>query len=92
VKKSKVDVSEDTLSVVSDLLTKPGFFTSEREQESSLPSSFEDIAISYYERLYGLQRTVSSSLDPSSELEWTLKSIFVFSAHVSHIKTVAASL
>jgi len=84
----KVDASADTLS------TKPGDsgLTSGREQEPSLPSSFKIIAGSYERLLYGLQGTVSvSSPNASSELEWTLKPIFIFPAHVSYIKTVAAS-
>ena len=83
----KVDTSADTLS------TKPGDsdLTSGREQPS-LPSSFKIIAGSYERLLYGLQGTVSvSSPNASSELEWTLKPIFIFPAHVSYIKTVAAS-
>jgi len=85
----KVDASANTLS---DDSTKPGAAGSEREQESSLPSSFKIIAGSYERLLYGLQATVSaSSPDTSSELEWTLKPIFIFPAHVSYIKAVAAS-
>lgn len=84
----KVDASADTLA------TNPGdsVLTSGREQESSLPSSFKIIAGSYERLLYGLQGTVSvSSPNASSEFEWTLKPIFIFPAHVSYIKTVAAS-
>jgi protein MAK11 len=65
--------------------------TSGREHESSLPSSFKIIAGSYDRLLYGLQVTISTSPPGSSELEWTIKPIFIFPAHVSCIKTVAAS-
>jgi protein MAK11 len=69
---------------------------SEREQKegtSLLPSSFKIIAGSYERLLYGLEGTVSvsSSAAASELLEWTLKPIFIFPAHVSCIKTVAAS-
>jgi len=73
---------------------KPGDtgLTSETEQGSSLSSPFKVIAGSYRRLLYYLQGTVSaSSPDASSELEWTLKPIFIFPARVSYIKTVAAS-
>jgi protein MAK11 len=81
-------------ATLDDVSTKPrdAGLTSEREQEPSLPSSFKLMAGSYERLLYGLEGTVSvSSPDASSELEWTLKPIFVFPAHVSYIKTVAAS-
>jgi protein MAK11 len=72
--------------------SKPGdasLTSPEREQGSS---SFKVIAGSYERLLYGLQGTVSvSSSEGPSELEWTLKPIFIFPAHVSYIKTVAAS-
>jgi protein MAK11 len=75
--------------------SKPGdasLTSPEREKGSSLPSSFKVIAGSYERLLYGLQGTVSvSSSEGPSELEWTLKPIFIFPAHVSYIKTVAAS-
>jgi protein MAK11 len=60
----------------------------EQEQDSS---SFKIIAGSYERLLYGLQGTVSSTSSASPELEWTLKPIFIFPAHVSCIKSVAAS-
>ncbi|KAH9987501.1 WD40-repeat-containing domain protein [Russula vinacea] len=61
------------------------------EDKISLPSSFKIIAGSYERLLYGLEGTVSVSSSAASELEWTLKPIFIFPAHVSHIKSVAAS-
>ncbi|KAI0251415.1 WD40-repeat-containing domain protein [Lactifluus subvellereus] len=81
----EIDTSPETLkaadaSVISD-----------KEPESSLPSSFKIIAGSYERLLYGLQGTVSAASPASSELEWTLKPIFIFPAHVSYIKSVAAS-
>jgi protein MAK11 len=86
-----VIASADTLD---DISTKSGDagLTLEREQEPPLPFSFKIIAGSYERLLYGLQGTVSvSSPDASSALEWTLKPIFIFPAHVSYIKAVAAS-
>jgi protein MAK11 len=65
--------------------------TSRKVHESSLPSSFKIIAGSYERLLYGLQGTVSSASSASPELEWTLKPIFIFPAHVSYIKCIAAS-
>ena len=87
----KIDISADSLG---DVSTKPGdaSLISDREQDALLPSSFKVIAGSYERLLYGLQGTVSaSSPDAPLELEWTLKPIFIFPAHVSYIKTVAAS-
>ncbi len=60
-------------------------------QKTSLPSSFKIIAGSYERLLYGLEGTASVSSTAASELEWTLKPIFIFPAHVSCIKAVAAS-
>ncbi|EIN06262.1 WD40 repeat-like protein [Punctularia strigosozonata HHB-11173 SS5] len=60
----------------------------ERLQES-LPSSFKVIAGSYEKLLYGLQGTVSRTEDGG--YDWKLKPIFIFPAHVSCIKAVAAS-
>ena len=59
--------------------------------EPSLSSSFKVIAGSYERLLYGLQGTVSAVSSTCSELQWTLKPIFIFPAHVSCIKSVAAS-
>ena len=53
---------------------------------ATVPFSFKIIAGSY-ERLL----SVSASSPTSLELEWTLKPICIFPAHVSYIKTVAAS-
>ena len=94
----KVNASADTLDDVTTT-TKHGDASltlgqgMEQPEEPSLPSSFKIIAGSYERLLYGLQGTVSvaSSPDASSELEWTLKPIFIFPAHVSCIKAVAAS-
>jgi WD40 repeat protein len=74
--------------------TKVVGLTSTREREkkkTSFPSSFKIIVGSYERLLYGLEGTTSVSTTGTSELEWTLKPIFIFPAHVSCIKTVAAS-
>ena len=53
-----------------------------------LPKSFKVIAGSYERLLYGLEASVTSS---GSELVFRLNPIFIFPAHVSCIKAVAAS-
>jgi protein MAK11 len=82
--------SADALVDVS-VSTKAGGLTSRKEKKISFPSSFKIIAGSYERLLYGLEGTTSVSSTGTSELEWTLKPIFIFPAHVSCIKTVAAS-
>lgn len=56
--------------------------------KSELPASFVVVAGSYEKLLYGLDGTVTSS---QSGYEFHLKPIFIFPAHVSSIKAVAAS-
>ncbi|KAI0050948.1 WD40 repeat-like protein [Auriscalpium vulgare] len=63
--------------------------TKAQPSPSPLPLSFKLIAGSYEKLLYGLQGTVSAA--SSGELEWSLKPIFIFPAHVSSLKAVAAS-
>jgi protein MAK11 len=77
-----------TREIVTSSETLKPAVTSGKDQESS---SFKIIAGSYERLLYGLQGTVSAASPASSELEWTLKPIFIFPAHVSYIKSVAAS-
>ncbi|KAL1739525.1 hypothetical protein HDZ31DRAFT_68843, partial [Schizophyllum fasciatum] len=58
-----------------------------------LPTSFKVVAGSYEKLLYGLQGTVSPA-DPESstrKYQIDLKPLFIFPAHVSCIKAVAAS-
>lgn len=62
--------------------------SSQSSQQSILPTSFKIVAGSYEKLLYGLEGTASSS---ESGYEFHLKPIFIFPAHVSHIKAVAAS-
>ncbi|KAH7890993.1 WD40-repeat-containing domain protein [Phlebopus sp. FC_14] len=62
--------------------------SAQRSESSSLPSSFKIIAGSYEKLLYGLDGTVTPS---DSGYEFHLKPIFIFPAHVSCIKAVAAS-
>jgi protein MAK11 len=71
--------------------TKAGGLTARTEKKTPLPSSFKIIAGSYERLLYGLEGTTSVPSTETSELEWTLRPIFIFPAHVSCIKTVAAS-
>ncbi|KIK93527.1 hypothetical protein PAXRUDRAFT_12597 [Paxillus rubicundulus Ve08.2h10] len=62
--------------------------TPKPQEQSSLPSSFVLVAGSYERLLYGLNGTVIPS---ESGYEFHLKPIFIFPAHVSCIKAVAAS-
>ncbi|KAI0367580.1 WD40 repeat-like protein [Pilatotrama ljubarskyi] len=62
--------------------------TSDPSSSTSLPTSFKVICGSYEKLLYGLQGTVSYE---GSKLSFHLKPIFIFPAHVSCIKSVAAS-
>ncbi|KAL1692733.1 WD40-repeat-containing domain protein [Schizophyllum commune] len=58
-----------------------------------LPTSFKVVAGSYEKLLYGLEGTVSPA-DPESskrKYKFNLKPLFIFPAHVSCIKAVAAS-
>ncbi|KAF8990676.1 WD40-repeat-containing domain protein [Cyathus striatus] len=54
-----------------------------------LPKTFKVVAGSYEKLLYGLEGT--TSINENSEVEFHLKPIFIFPAHVSCIKAVAAS-
>ena len=57
--------------------------------DTSLPTSFKVVAGSYEKLLYGLDGTIT--VDDQSNLHFHLKPIFIFPAHVSCIKSVAAS-
>ncbi|KAG5350265.1 p21-activated protein kinase-interacting protein 1-like [Termitomyces sp. T112] len=73
------------------VLTKPKT-TIKPPQARVLPRSFKIVAGSYEKLLYGLEGTVSlSSSSSSPEYTFTLDPIFIFPAHVSCIKAVAAS-
>ncbi|KAI0730841.1 WD40-repeat-containing domain protein [Earliella scabrosa] len=61
---------------------------SDPSSSTSLPTSFKVICGSYEKLLYGLEGTVSTD---SSEYSFHLKPLFIFPAHVSCIKSVAAS-
>lgn len=54
-----------------------------------LPSTFKVIAGSYEKLLYGLEG--STTVDEASNVLFHLKPVFIFPAHVSCIKAVAAS-
>jgi len=57
-----------------------------------LPSTFKIIAGSYEKLLYGIEgKTTYSDDDDTKKLQFILKPVFAFPAHVSCIKTVAAS-
>jgi protein MAK11 len=59
------------------------------DSNTPLPTSFKVVAGSYEKLLYGLDGTVT--VDDQSNLQFHLKPIFIFPAHVSCIKSVAAS-
>ena len=61
----------------------------EEDMPRTLPSTFKVIAGSYEKLLYGLEGTVT--LDEASNPKFHLKPVFIFPAHVSCIKSVAAS-
>lgn len=58
--------------------------------KNSLPKSFVIVAGTYEKLLYGVGAHVSTK-SPSNQLQFDLKPIFAFPAHVSCIKSVAAS-
>lgn len=58
------------------------------EEEHPLPTSFKIVAGSYEKLLYGLEGTLTFE---DSKLQFRLKPTFIFPAHVSCIKAVAAS-
>ena len=59
------------------------------DSNTPLPTSFKVVAGSYEKLLYGLDGTIT--VDDQSNLQFHLKPIFIFPAHVSCIKSVAAS-
>ncbi|KAF8902384.1 WD40-repeat-containing domain protein [Gymnopilus junonius] len=61
-----------------------------REEDPTLPTSFKVVAGSYEKLLYGLDGTITFDED-SKKLQFALKPVFIFPAHVSCIKAVAAS-
>ncbi|KAJ7580230.1 WD40-repeat-containing domain protein [Mycena floridula] len=62
--------------------------TKGKEKAVELPSSFKIVAGSYEKLLYGLEGTLSVE---DGDLKFHLKPLFIFPAHVSCIKAVAAS-
>jgi protein MAK11 len=56
-----------------------------------LPPAFKLIAGSYEKLLYGLQGNITISRENPSSLHFSLKPLFIFPAHVSSLKAVAAS-
>jgi protein MAK11 len=71
---------------------RPTKLAGEDTSHDALPSTFKIIAGSYEKLLYGLEGTVTTSeSDQDSEYSFNLKPMFIFPAHVSCIKAVAAS-
>jgi WD40 repeat protein len=67
---------------------------SNSEEAAQLPTSFKVVAGSYEKLLYGLEGSVEFTEqqgEEESRLRFKLKPVFIFPAHVSCIKAVAAS-
>lgn len=60
----------------------------DEEPERSLPASFKIMAGSYEKLLYGLEGTVNVE---GTSHKYNLEPIFIFPAHMSYIRAVAAS-
>ncbi|KAK0489297.1 WD40-repeat-containing domain protein [Armillaria novae-zelandiae] len=90
-KKAKVQVKHDKTKAVSSstpTMDKGKQKAVPQNEPSTLPSTFKIVAGSYEKLLYGLEGRVSGDDD---KLEYHLKPIFIFPAHVSCIKAVAVS-
>ncbi|KAF8347961.1 WD40-repeat-containing domain protein [Amanita rubescens] len=88
-KKQKVDKSPEKprLGVKKDAPQKGKC----KAKESSFPRSFKIIAGTYEKLLYGLDVRVSTPDDGDKKLQFSIKPVFAFPAHVSCVKAVAAS-
>ncbi|KAH9893158.1 WD40 repeat-like protein [Cubamyces lactineus] len=82
--KERAALAETTLKTKKKASTA----TSDPSSSTSLPTAFKVITGSYEKLLYGLEGSVSTE---GSEYRFNLKPIFIFPAHVSCIKAVAAS-
>ncbi|PBK69109.1 WD40 repeat-like protein [Armillaria solidipes] len=90
-KKAKVQIKRDKSKAVSSAppaKDKGKQKAVPQNEPSTLPSTFKIVAGSYEKLLYGLEGRVSGDDD---KLEFHLKPIFIFPAHVSCIKAVAVS-
>ncbi|SJL13723.1 uncharacterized protein ARMOST_17171 [Armillaria ostoyae] len=90
-KKAKVQIKRDKPKAVSPApptKDKGKQKAVPQNESSTLPSTFKIVAGSYEKLLYGLEGRVSGDDD---KLEFHLKPIFIFPAHVSCIKAVAVS-
>lgn len=79
---------ELTLTKKPSLKDKKGKAKATEDEPVSLPSSFKVMAGSYEKLLYGLEGTVT--IEGSSH-QFHLKPMFMFPAHISSVKAVAAS-
>jgi protein MAK11 len=61
----------------------------DEDTSSALPTTFKVVAGSYEKLLYGLNG--STTVNDKGEVEYHLKPLFIFPAHVSCIKAVSAS-
>ncbi len=91
-KKAKISTKSSDTKDVSSLPTesKPSLKSKGKQKadNSPLPSTFKIVAGSYEKLLYGLEGHVTYE---DEKLEYHIKPIFIFPAHVSCIKAVAAS-
>lgn len=81
--KGKGKARDDTLLAPSKKAKKPS-----KSISIPLPTAFTVVTGSYEKLLYGLQGQVSVD---GSEYKFAIKPVFIFPAHVSSIKAVAAS-
>lgn len=89
-KATSTDVRPPTPPVKSKSKAKSKTNTKPKEDTPhALPSTFNVIAGSYEKLLYGLEG--STTVDEESNVLFHLKPVFIFPAHVSCIKAVAAS-
>ncbi len=80
---------KDKETDITPVPTHKGTTHSMRVKHAALPTSFKVVAGSYEKLLYGLDGCVS--IDDETKLQFHLKPIFIFPAHVSCIKAVSAS-
>jgi len=82
-------VSKDEKTDITPASCQKGISNSMRVKPTTLPTSFKVVAGSYEKLLYGLDGCVS--IDDEMRLQFRLKPIFIFPAHVSCIKAVSTS-
>lgn len=84
----KTETSAPTKSLLKDKKGKAKATQEQDDEPTSLPSTFKIMAGSYEKLLYGLEGTVTVE---GSSPQFHLKPMFIFPAHISSVKAVAAS-